>query len=103
MSEDANPVDDCTIDAQWTSSNTRAVTAVDGLVRAVAAGRAGVTAEYRGEVSPGVLVKSGPGPGIPVLYLPSAGGPFRSRSSCGKHANRRLPRVARGYASAPPA
>lgn len=65
---DDYPNEDCTIEAQWMSSDP-AVLVVDGLVRAVAAGRAVVEAEYHGESSPGVLVKVRVGGDLPVWTL----------------------------------
>lgn len=67
--DDGKRVEDCTIDADWSSTNTRTVTVEDGLVRAVAAGFASVDAEYRGVSAAGILVKSGLGPGVPVWWL----------------------------------
>ncbi len=67
--DDGNRVDDCTIDADWSSTNTRTVTVEDGLVRAVTAGFASVDAEYGGVSAAGILVKSGLGPGVPVWWL----------------------------------
>lgn len=62
---------DCTIGASWSSSNARAVTVDDGLVRTVAAGSASVGAEYQGARA-SLLARSSLGPDVPVRWLVGA-------------------------------